>query len=147
MPSATQVILGKEFPEKVIPLIASAQKSIDIVVFDWRFYPTDLGSAVSLFNQAIIQCARRNVAVRCITNSADVLTLLKDNGIEARRLISKSLVHCKLMIIDGEIVVTGSHNYTQSAFSLNFELSLVVYDPEVAAMCTHFFGRLFNWHD
>ncbi len=54
-----ETIIGKEFPQKVIPLIEQAKTSIDIVVFDWRWYPQDPGASVQLFNQAIVRAVRR----------------------------------------------------------------------------------------
>lgn len=42
------------------------------------------------------------------------------------------LMHDKVMIIDGEIVVTGSFNYTYSAEHRNVENLLVIRDPALA---------------
>ena len=61
-------IIGKEFPDKVIPLIDNAKYTIDIVVFDWRWYPQDPGASVQLFNQSIVRSVRRGVKVRAIAN-------------------------------------------------------------------------------
>jgi hypothetical protein len=47
-----EAISGKQFPEKVIPLLDNSVKSIDIVVFDWRWYPNDPAASAQLFNQA-----------------------------------------------------------------------------------------------
>ena len=43
------------------------------------------------------------------------------------------LMHDKVMIIDGEVVVTGSFNYTYSAEHRNVENLLVIRDPALAA--------------
>ena len=117
-------IIGFKFPKVVIPLIESAKNSIDIIVFDWRFYPQDPGAIAQLFNSAIIRACKRGVKIRAILNNAQILNFLRINGIEAKQLRSKRLVHCKLMIIDGQKVVVGSHNYTQNAFLMNLELSI-----------------------
>jgi len=57
MPEIT-LLIGKEFPTKVIPLIREATKSIDIIVFDWRWYPDQIGSTIQQFNHEIIKAAR-----------------------------------------------------------------------------------------
>ena len=138
-----EIIIGNEFPDKVIPLIKDAKKTIDIIVFDWRWYPQDPGSQVQLFNQAIVQAARRGVKIRAIANNDEIVKILNQNGCEAKKILTKKLVHCKIMIIDGEIIITGSHNYTQSAFQMNLELSVILF-PEKITDFSNFFQNLYN---
>lgn len=45
---------------------------------------------------------------------------------------SKTFVHAKLVIIDEKIVLLGSANMDERSFRLNFELSLLIYDPVFA---------------
>ena len=139
-----ETIIGKEFPKKVIPLIDNARKSIDIIVFDWRWYPQDPGASVQLFNQAIVRATRRGVKVRAIANNDEIVKVLNANGCEAKKLLTKKLVHSKLMIIDDEIVITGSHNYTESAFQMNLELSVILDNLEKITDFSNFFQNLFS---
>jgi len=139
-----QILIGKEFPQNVIPLIDLAKKSIEIIVFDWRWYPQDPGSACQLFNQAIVRATRRGVAVRIIANNDEIIKTLNAVGCRAKKIVSQRLVHCKLMIVDSECLITGSHNYTQSAFNLNYELSVIFHDAEAALVAINFFNNLFN---
>lgn len=138
-----EILIGKEFPKKVIPLLNEAQKSIDIIVFDWRWYKEKPGSATQLFNQSIVRSIRRGVCVRAITNTNQIIEILKGVGIKAKTLDTPRLVHVKMMIIDDNIVIVGSHNYTESAFQLNFELSVVLRDPESNNKFKTFFNQLY----
>lgn len=138
-----QTIIGKDFPKKVIPYIDAANKSISIVVFDWRWYPQDPGSPVQLFNQAIVRAVRRGVVVRAISNNDEIVRILNNNGVRAVRLVVKNLVHAKLMIIDEAITITGSHNYTTHAFTENIELSLLIDSPELAKDTLLFFDKIY----
>jgi len=138
-----ETIIGNEFPKKVIPLIESSKKTIDIIVFDWRWYPQDPGASVQLFNQAIVRAVRRGVKVRVVANNDEIVRVLNSVGCEAKKILTKKLVHCKIMVIDGGIVVTGSHNYTESAFQMNLELSVIL-ELENAADFSNFFQNLFN---
>ncbi len=139
-----ETIIGKEFPQKVIPLIEQAKTSIDIVVFDWRWYPQDPGASVQLFNQAIVRAVRRGVKVRAIVNNNEILATLKSVGCQAKKLLTASLVHCKIMIIDDETAITGSHNYTQSAFQMNLELSTILQGREEIKRIIEFFNNLYG---
>jgi len=137
-----QAIIGKQFPEKVIPLIEAAKDNIKIVVFDWRWYPNDPGNPVQLFNQSIVRAVRRGVKVEVVANCDAVVKTLQSVGVVAKKIISKNLVHAKLMIFDGRIVVVGSHNFTQSAFTMNHEISAVYDDPISASGFINFFDKL-----
>lgn len=138
-----QIIIGKEFPKKVIPLIDSAKRSISIIVFDWRWYPDDPGNPCQLFNASIIRAKNRGVEIKVISNIPDIVKRLKSLGIEAKKLLTPNLVHVKMMIIDEETFILGSHNYTQNAFTMNYEVSIILEDKEKAKELVGFFNNLF----
>jgi phosphatidylserine/phosphatidylglycerophosphate/cardiolipin synthase-like enzyme len=139
-----ETIIGKEFPKKVIPLIDQSKTSIDIVVFDWRWYPQDPGASVQLFNQAIVRAVRRGVKVRAIANNDEIVNILNQNGCHAKRLLTAKLVHPKMMIIDNEIAIIGSHNYTQSAFQMNLEISVILRGREEIKRLIEFFNNIYD---
>lgn len=139
-----QTIIGNKFPDAVIPLIDEARVSLDAIVFDWRWYPQDPGAVVQLFNQAIVRAVRRGVRVRAIANNDQIIKTLSEVGCQAKRLKIQNLVHCKLMVIDAGIAIAGSHNYTQSAFETNLELSAIFDDPQAVKECVDFFNNLWT---
>lgn len=135
-------IFGNQFPKKVIPLINEAKDSIRIIVFDWRWYLTDSSSPCSIFNQSIIRASRRGVKVQVIANSDHIINILKSEKIQARKISSTTLVHAKMMIIDSKILIIGSHNYTQAAFTTNQEISSIFYDDQHITEYIDFFNSL-----
>lgn len=139
-----KIISGSQFPAQVIPLIEKATKSINVVVFDWRWYPSDAGSSVQLFNQAIVRAARRGVKVCGIVNNDQIVRIFKENGCNFKKIITPKLVHCKLMVIDDEVAITGSHNYTASAFQMNLELSVVIDEADAIAGLQNFFSNIWQ---
>ena len=139
-----EAIIGKQFPDKVIPLIENAKQSIKIVVFDWRWYPNDPANPVQLFNQAIIRAKRRGVDVKVITNIVDVIKILNTEKIEAKKPLTPKLIHSKMIIIDDKILVIGSHNYTQSAFTMNHEASVIIEGGDQLVDFIEYFYNLFK---
>jgi len=137
-----QTIIGWEFPEKVIPLINEAKSKIRIVVFDWRWYPNDPGSSCQLFNQSLVRAVRRGVDIGAITNFEGIAKTLEALGIKAKKIRVADIVHCKFIIIDDYFVVIGSHNFTQNAFTKNFEASVIFEDTEAAKKLLEFFEKL-----
>lgn len=139
-----QTIIGSQFPAIVTSLVKDAKKSIDIIVYDWRNYPQDPGCKAQLFNESIIQACRRGVKVRALVNFGHILNYLKQNNIEAKKLQTETLLHCKVMIIDEKIAIVGSHNYTQHAFTINFELSMQFEIDETTNDIINFFNNLWQ---
>ncbi|MES2382886.1 MAG: phospholipase D-like domain-containing protein [Bacteroidota bacterium] len=137
-------IISNQFPKVVIPLIDSALHSIDIIVFDWRFYKHDPANAVSLFNSAIARACARGVNVRCLVQNDGVVDSLKTLGCYARRLHSKNILHTKLLIVDNKRIIIGSHNYTQRAFSSNHEASIFVTMADLNNGFVQYFNNLFG---
>ena len=53
------------------------------------------------------------------------------------------LMHDKVFIIDGQIVITGSYNFTSSAERSNDENVLIIYDKQIAAQYLAEFERIY----
>jgi phosphatidylserine/phosphatidylglycerophosphate/cardiolipin synthase-like enzyme len=93
---------------------------------------------------SLVQAHRRGVDVRAIVdykqltdrrNHDDAFAVehLGAAGIPVLVDRPPGLMHDKVMIIDDEVVVTGSFNYTYSAEHRNVENLLVIHDPTLAA--------------
>lgn len=135
-------IIGKNYPRQVIPLIDKAKHSIKIVVFDWRWYANEPSNPCQLFNASIVRASKRGVRVQACVNSEAIKTPLENNNIEVRIPISKNLMHTKMMIIDDNILIVGSHNFSLSAFTLNFETSVIIRDSDEIKKFSDFFLSL-----
>jgi phosphatidylserine/phosphatidylglycerophosphate/cardiolipin synthase-like enzyme len=138
------IIVGKEFPKKVIPLIKKANQSIDIIVFDWRWYPDQVGSSIQLFNNALVVAVKKGVKIRTITNLRATVDILKKLNFNSKKWSSKKLLHTKLMIIDNKIAIIGSHNYTMNAFNVNQEISILIEQPAFVDRLKFYFNNLWQ---
>jgi len=133
------IAIGRDFPKKVIPLIDSAKKSIYIMVYDWIWYPDQQGSSIQIFNNAVIRAHRRGVDVRCVVWNHKMSSILNRLNIKNKWVNQSHLLHVKMMLIDDNISIVGSHNYTKNAFDLNFELSMIINDLEIYKKLERFF--------
>jgi phosphatidylserine/phosphatidylglycerophosphate/cardiolipin synthase-like enzyme len=52
-------------------------------------------------------------------------------------------MHHKVMIIDDQIVIMGSYNFTASAENVNDENLIVIYNPDIAAQYLREFQRVY----
>lgn len=138
----TEIIIGKEFGPKVVPLIKEAKHSIDIIVYDWRWYPDQIGSEIQKFNNAIVVAKRKGVKVRALVNSLIIADVLKKNKVEAKKIFSYRTMHVKNILIDNKTAILGSHNYTMNAFTKNFEVSIITQNEAVVNRLKIFFTNL-----
>ncbi len=139
-----EILISGEFSKKMIPLIKKAKRSIDIIVFDWGWYADEMGEQIQIFNNAIFNANKHGVKVRALVQKRLVKVILESLGIESKVLHSKYLLHIKLMIIDGEIAVLGSHNYTKNAFNLNYEVSVIIKDSKSLDRLKEYFKNLYQ---
>ena len=137
-------IISQDFTKVVIPLIDKAVYSIDIIVFQWRFYRQGLDNKVTQFNDSIKRAVGRGVRVRCLVQQHNAINELKKLGCQARKLQTRRLLHAKLLIIDKRSIIIGSHNYTQHAFSSNHEASIFVELKEDNNQFVQYFNNLFG---
>ena len=139
-----EILISGEFSKKMIPLIKKAKRSIDIIVFDWGWYADEMGEQIQIFNNAIFNANKHGVKVRALVQKRLVKVILESLGIESKVLHSKYLLHIKLMIIDGEIAVLGSHNYTKNAFNLNYEVSVIIKDSKSLDRLKEYFKNIYQ---
>lgn len=137
-----ETIIGGEYPEKVGKLVDTAIFSIDILMFDWRWYKNDISHPLQIFNQKLVRAVRRGVTVRCITNYPELIETLNLLGFCAKKWPNTSLLHSKLIIIDNEVVISGSHNLTGNAFCSNIETSIISTDQNLVKTFKDYFTNI-----
>lgn len=113
------------------------------MVYEWRWYPDQIGAQIQLFNNAIVRAKQRGLDVRAVVWDRKISELLKQLDIKNKWIGESRLLHIKLMIIDDLIAILGSHNYTKSAFDLNFETSVILFDEKTALEFKKFFDGFF----
>lgn len=110
------------YMRKLEDYINQAGRSLDVCIYMLTNRP--------LVN-AIINAHKRGVCVRIILdghaaeNQSSHLPEFHANGIAVRLERVDDMMHHKFMIVDGEILITGSMNWTMSAFFGNWENMIV----------------------
>jgi cardiolipin synthase len=115
-------------------LIHSARKTITIV--NPYFVPDE-----SLM-MAITGAANRGVRVRLVNSAVSDQFLVSNSqrsyyaellaaGVEIYLYKAPILLHTKTITIDDRVAIVGSSNFDMRSFTLNLEVTLVAYDPEV----------------
>jgi phosphatidylserine/phosphatidylglycerophosphate/cardiolipin synthase-like enzyme len=139
-----RAIIGAEYATVVREAIAGAKQNIDIVCYDWRWYPGQPAHPVQRLNIELVNAVKRGVVVRAVMNNTHMVPMLQKLGIDARGLKDKRTLHAKMVLIDGRLLVLGSHNLTRNAFAHNIEASLAVELPESERRFHDFFQNLYG---
>jgi phosphatidylserine/phosphatidylglycerophosphate/cardiolipin synthase-like enzyme len=97
--------------------------------------------------KALLNVHKRGVRVEVIldksqrTQKYSSATFLYNQGIPVKIDAQHAIAHNKVMIIDGETVITGSFNFTKAAEESNAENLLVIRDRKLAERYT------MNWQE
>jgi cardiolipin synthase len=122
--------------------ITAATRTIDIA--NAYFVPDDIT------RRALITAAKRGVRVRILVPGKyiDTATVrrasrglwgeLLEAGVQIHEYLP-TMLHCKLMVVDGLMTSVGSTNFDVRSFRLNDEANLNVYDAAFAARQTEVF--------
>ncbi|MBU0490937.1 MAG: DUF1669 domain-containing protein [Chloroflexi bacterium] len=131
----------EDISARLVDLIKTSKKSIHFMAFS--FTDQDIARAMS-------DRAKDGVEVRGVfeTRGSDTsysrYDYLRRAKLDVVRDGNPYVLHHKVIIIDGEIVVTGSYNFSASANESNDENVLVLYNPEIAALFEAEFLRVYD---
>ncbi|MCE3230520.1 MAG: putative nuclease [Alphaproteobacteria bacterium] len=117
---------NKQCQLQIINEINKAKKSVHIQAYSF----TDQNIA-----QALVDASRRGVMVKALLDksnrkdSRSAKDLLIQNNIPLRFDSPPGIAHNKIIIIDGQTLITGSYNFSAAAYKRNTENLLVINSP------------------
>jgi phosphatidylserine/phosphatidylglycerophosphate/cardiolipin synthase-like enzyme len=122
-------------------LIKAARESIYFLAYS--FTSDDLGQALIQQSQAGVKVSGVMEADQVKANQGTEYDPLSQAGIDVRLDGNPDEMHHKVFIIDGEIVVLGSYNFSASAETSNDENMLIIYSPDLAGQFLQEFQRVY----
>lgn len=153
-----QMVRDSDYLPMVASLIESARQSIDLAQFIVDLNPdTDSWYRIRRLCDALARKAAEGVAVRVIlaefrTIEAGNINLnraafeyLKRLGVETKVFAPESgvkSIHVKMLLVDGQEAIAGSHNWSMGAIARNSERSVhILSQPSVRGL-----GRSFEYY-
>lgn len=129
---------NKQCQTNIVDAINSATKSIYVQAYS--FTDKDIASALA-------RAALHKVVVKVILDKSNrndnrsAKEIIIDSHIPLRFDAPNGIAHNKIIIIDGNKVITGSYNYSAAAYKRNTENVLIINDPQLADKYTQ------NWQE
>ena len=120
--------------DAVVSALGEARKSVLVQAYSFTSAP---------IARALVDAHRRGVEVQVILDKSQRTerytgaTFLANEGVPVFIDADHKIAHNKVMIIDGQTVITGSFNFTKAAESGNAEnVLLILHAPELAGKYT-----------
>lgn len=125
----------------LLDLLNNAQSSVYFLAYSFTADP--LGEAIRQRAAAGVKVAGVMETDQVKSNIGTEYDAFRAAGLDVRLDGNSGLMHHKVMIIDDQIVITGSYNFTASAETTNDENVVVIYNPEIAAQYMQEFQRVY----
>jgi phosphatidylserine/phosphatidylglycerophosphate/cardiolipin synthase-like enzyme len=125
----------------LVDLLDNAKKSIYFLAYSFTSDP--LGEAIRQRAAAGVKVSGVMEAEQVASNVGSEYDAFRVAGMDVHLDGNRGQMHHKVMIIDNQIVVMGSYNFTASAEKTNDENLIVIYDPGIAAQYLGEFQRVY----
>jgi len=142
---------GGAYIQKLSEVLGTAKISIDVMQYQWNWYPFKPQDPVQKMNQQICGIVRTGVKVRVLLNIEGASHRLTTINQQAKRNLEQAgaavkfgpqfpITHAKIFIVDKKRVILGSHNLSSRSVVANDETSVLIDGKEVAGEFTRYFN-------
>lgn len=147
----SELILNDEYFEVAHREIQKANETIYLIAYLFLLYDYEDAYSNRLLDD-LIDAHKRGVNVNVILDypkpeymqeegpkNQQVYEKLKGAGIDVRFDSAEKTTHSKILIIDRETIIVGSHNYSFDGLKYNNETSLLIRDKDKAKKLIEYF--------
>lgn len=150
-----RILIDEEYRNMLTQALAGATRDIRIMMYRVQRKLGRGETEENLFLDVIKDRVKRGVKVWLIIDyyprpgmaykeNLYTALILMDHGIYARYLKNSRVCHAKAVIIDKEIALVGSHNWTTNSLRRNLEVSIMVKEKEEVGRLIEEFDKLFK---
>ena len=143
-------LAGRDYLDAAREAMKSAQNSIRVMMF-FSNYSSHSRNAANILISELEAAKKRGLEVEIILETSHTEIVNRGNRASAERLLEGGIeamfyptfpvMHVKLVLIDDEVSIVGSHNWTNAAAYSNSESSALVRCPQTARRFREYFSR------
>ncbi len=148
-------IINEQFLPVAESLVKQAKNEILISSFKIEINDRPRGRNLKNFFDEVIKKANEGIHVKVLVNWHDdrrsvprtnypAGLLLKNAGVKVRYLKNNRCCHAKILIVDRQQVIIGSHNLSIRSCESNFEISHLTNEESTVNMVCHIFDHVFK---
>jgi len=146
---------GQAFIGVLVDCISQIKYSLDIIQYQWNWYPGQPNSQVQRLNRAVLSQAEAGKKIRVLLNKEGRAQHLMEINMKASRFLGEAgirvkfgrtfpITHAKLWVFDDDAVVLGSHNLSNRSVTVNNECSALIKSRDVAREFKRYFEVLWG---
>lgn len=135
-------------------MIDTAKSSVDISTFKAEITSKPRGKRLLAFFEKLYEKKSQGVRVRFLINSNDdrrvtpksnpcAINNLKNHKIDVRTLYHNRCCHAKILLVDTDKAIVGSHNLSVKSCHNNFEVSYLIVEPVNVCYLQAIFDKVF----
>lgn len=148
-----QIVLDAQYFQVAKKLIQESKQSVQVMMFEMGYYDQHPDTPSNLLIKELINAKKRGVKIEVILEvkeKGDRTTernrhtgkILSEGGVDVIYDSPSKTTHTKLMVVDGQLSLLGSTNWTYYALTDNNEASVLVRSKEVARALMDYFSRV-----
>jgi phosphatidylserine/phosphatidylglycerophosphate/cardiolipin synthase-like enzyme len=148
-----QLVIDAQYFQVAKKMIQEAKHSIQVMMFEMGYYEQHPNTPSNLLIKNLIDAKKRGVKVEVIlevregedrTSKRNRHTgkILAEGGVEVTYDPLFKTTHAKFMVVDRQLTLLGSTNWTYYALTSNNEASVLVRSKEVAQAMMDYFNRV-----
>jgi phosphatidylserine/phosphatidylglycerophosphate/cardiolipin synthase-like enzyme len=149
------LIVDGSYKEEAFRILEGATQEIILSTFKIQYEERRRGDNLRLLINKILNKLRQGVRVRFLMNweakgkgvakvNAHVADILTAAGADVRYLKDARCCHSKILIVDGKVLILGSHNWSIPSMNNNFETSILIDDPGIIEKVKEVFDRTYS---
>lgn len=148
-----QLVTDAQYFQVARKIIQEAKHSIQVMMFEMGYYDQHPNTPSNLLIKELIEARKRGVKVEVILEvreGEDRTTkrnrhtgkILSEGGVEIIYDSLSKTTHAKLMVVDSQLTLLGSANWTFYALTNNNEASALIRSKEVAKELIDYFNKV-----
>lgn len=148
-----QLVTDVQYFEVAKRLIQEAKHSIQVMMFEMGYYDQYPNTPSNLLIKELMNATKRGVKVEVILEVKEgedrtakrnrhTGKILSEGGVEVIYDPLSKTTHAKLMVVDGQLSLLGSTNWTYYALTSNNEASVLIRSQELARAIIDYFNRV-----
>jgi phosphatidylserine/phosphatidylglycerophosphate/cardiolipin synthase-like enzyme len=148
-----QLVVDTQYFQVAKKMISEAKSSIQVMMFEMGYYDQHPDTPSNLLIKELIDARKRGVKVEVILEVREGEDRTTNRNRHTGKILSEGRVdviydsfskttHAKLMVVDGQLSLLGSTNWTYYALTENNEASILVRSKEVARALQDYFNRV-----
>jgi len=148
-----QVVTNAQYFQIAKKMIQEAKSTIQVMMFEMGYYDQHSNTPSNLLIKELIDAKKRGVKVEVILEVKEEEDRTTKRNRHTGKILSEGRVeviydslskttHAKLMVVDGQLSLLGSTNWTYYALTNNNEASALIRSKEVAKELIDYFNKV-----